>query len=1097
MQQAVSTPAKAASLPLPKSRIIGGRSAPRTSSLTKSSSRAVAPILRPSSRGKSSKLGSPGGRDETPQERFAKRTIDGAQHRFATSFLRSPTKANGENPVENEGDVVTKSLDRAAWRPAGSAIKASPSTAGARDDVARRSWPGPEAGGLADGNTPAAMMSRKSAVPRSAAKAPPSADRKLAREQSQKNPKSPASRSTPTRGTPASKHSRTPLGSSSSHRKRAGRPSLPATISPASRRRRGTDSARKDKLTPSRQSRLTGSPSSRSQGRTPGRSPGKSPSKHDSNEEAAMGAARLADLCEEDKMKVAKLIEQLMKLGAENEMSAAEFGQERNMLQKNLEDAQKLSTDFREQASDVEQKYSKSLEMIKGYQNRLRSLAEEREEAFQESRRAKLEQENLLSREKRMEEELQEARKIAERRRKEIERFAELERSQAAEADTLRAQLISRQAVSKKAAEMAASRSPTGAQGAGDEGDSLITGPALPSAEPVLPNAEPTLPNAEPTPPNAEPTLPSAGPTASPPPADRVLEEGERPSETEFDEYTENAIRTLTPRTKDALTGVTNEVVQKLEEELTSAREALDRLRMEQSKNDSVLNMESSEAAGGLSGEEGRATRKQFGTPPPGSVTEPSAEDAQRRVRIRGTPEMWDGTTMDAMNEPFVTRGYPNGRGEIRSYDDNDFVNQTEADPEAMSRGFMPPAIPSPSKSISPVRPIRRRGKKMAYKQEEEKEEDLDSLEEFERYRAERMPDEGRPPAIVRMWGQSQTGHVKRILPSKKKKAGKKRVSKVAQVHRNKAKKEAPVVALGSSLTEDYFKNESRGEDFYQASLFDLVDEMESIDLDNSRASIVDGDFGSERSIMEGKENLSVVSSASMFHGTGYRLAPAPEAVSRRRKGKKQGKRPFGKSRKMKLEELDADVWWENVGSKMNPNKNVSKKRPVRIMPPGGRNGDYWGTYSNRFGSKHPIPQRKKKKKKKAPQPSMEALLARLSHEAVDEEFLSSNLADVKDSDEDGKTLEEIEQDLGFDEDVELEEDAGLEGDGTLGINLDEVVGEKDMETADEDEAFNVEEDGDYNVEEDEDYNVEEDEDYNGSGGGAGGKSAEWRVMTR
>ena len=97
----------------------------------------------------------------------------------------------------------------------------------------------------------------------------------------------------------------------------------------------------------------------------------------------------MADLCEEDKMKVAKLIEQLMKLGAENEMTNAQFGEERQVLQKNLEEAQKLTTEIREQASDVEHKYSKSLEMIKAYQNRLRALAEERENAFQESCRVK------------------------------------------------------------------------------------------------------------------------------------------------------------------------------------------------------------------------------------------------------------------------------------------------------------------------------------------------------------------------------------------------------------------------------------------------------------------------------------------------------------------------------------------------------------------------------------------------------------------------------------------------------------------------------------------------------------------------------------
>ena len=107
-------------------------------------------------------------------------------------------------------------------------------------------------------------------------------------------------------------------------------------------------------------------------------------------------------------MKVAKLIEQLMKLGAENEMTNAQFSEERQVLQKNIEDAKKLSAEYREKASDVEHKYSKSLEMMKSYQHRLRALAEEREHAFQESRRAKLEQETCSSREKMLENELRE-----------------------------------------------------------------------------------------------------------------------------------------------------------------------------------------------------------------------------------------------------------------------------------------------------------------------------------------------------------------------------------------------------------------------------------------------------------------------------------------------------------------------------------------------------------------------------------------------------------------------------------------------------------------------------------------------------------------
>ena len=46
-------------------------------------------------------------------------------------------------------------------------------------------------------------------------------------------------------------------------------------------------------------------------------------------------------------------------------------------------------------------------------------------------------------------------------------------------------------------------------------------------------------------------------------------------------------------------------------------------------------------------------------------------------------------------------------------------------------------------------------------------------------------------------------------------------------------------------------------------------------------------------------------------------------------------------------EQVDPDAWWSSVGSLLN-SKNSPRKRVVKVMPAGGRNGDYWGTYTRR-----------------------------------------------------------------------------------------------------------------------------------------------------
>ena len=143
------------------------------------------------------------------------------------------------------------------------------------------------------------------------------------------------------------------------------------------------------------------------------------------------GTARLADLCEEDKMKVAKLIEQLMKLGAENEVSAAQFDEEKDHLQESLRAAQSEASILLEKTNVVQSKYAQSLDLIKGYQTRLRQLATERESVVSENQQEKMKRDEALKRESDLREEVEYLRKKAERQQIEIQDFAELEKKQA------------------------------------------------------------------------------------------------------------------------------------------------------------------------------------------------------------------------------------------------------------------------------------------------------------------------------------------------------------------------------------------------------------------------------------------------------------------------------------------------------------------------------------------------------------------------------------------------------------------------------------------------------------------------------------------
>ena len=94
----VSTPAKAASLPLPKSKVNNFSAASISSSSNNFSlSQRINQTHRDASASSSNfknyannkHLGSPA-RDLTRQEKIDQRRIDGAQHKFATTYLRKP-----------------------------------------------------------------------------------------------------------------------------------------------------------------------------------------------------------------------------------------------------------------------------------------------------------------------------------------------------------------------------------------------------------------------------------------------------------------------------------------------------------------------------------------------------------------------------------------------------------------------------------------------------------------------------------------------------------------------------------------------------------------------------------------------------------------------------------------------------------------------------------------------------------------------------------------------------------------------------------------------------------------------------------------------
>ena len=126
----------------------------------------------------------------------------------------------------------------------------------------------------------------------------------------------------------------------------------------------------------------------------------------DSEDLVPIGAARLSQLCKEDKAKVAKLIAQVTQLRHENESlnessmslnissesSSLTHAQKEKlehdvrMAEKKLGTIQSDNKRLMEEAELVQQKYTRSLEMLKQYQDRLVSLSEEKESLSDMSR---------------------------------------------------------------------------------------------------------------------------------------------------------------------------------------------------------------------------------------------------------------------------------------------------------------------------------------------------------------------------------------------------------------------------------------------------------------------------------------------------------------------------------------------------------------------------------------------------------------------------------------------------------------------------------------------------------------------------------------
>ena len=881
----VSTPAKAASLPLPKSKVNNFSAASISSSSNNFSlSQRINQTHRDASASSSNfknyannkHLGSPA-RDLTRQEKIDQRRIDGAQHKFATTYLRKPEVpvgyANSDHKIdENNIEIIgqahiknispsrhtksntlgRKSLGRSTrkkkyWRPAGST------------GVTISTGLSPSAKGNDEEENPALFSS-------------------------------------------SNKYRRNLKQTTSPERRDHHNKVVESPSSSASKAEFGTSPTKVDGTVPS--SNMVAPTTS------PSKDSLKNVNTNIPNTRDITGNAKLADLCEEDKMKVAKLIEQLMKLGAENEIAVAQFDQEKDILQENLSTAQEEAAALLKKTDSVQTKYAQSLDLIKGYQTRLRALAQERENAVSENRREKFERESANQRELELREEVESLRRKAERQRVEIKSFAELEKKQGDLVLKLRAKIVSRDA-----ARIAKNRNN-----------------------------------------NAEPSFLSRS----------ELEPQNRKQHYINDDIIESKIINSTPRTKKELGKVTTAVVSKLETELNEARLALNRLRKEQEKSELASRKQndrnntkdiSSNAV------ESETTRSQ-------EIPSKSISELERHVRIRDTPEMWDGMSMDDTNAPFTTLGYP----QKANLEEADTVLSFHAE---MDQREMP--MPLPSKSLSPGRSSWRdkislqkgvdatksrdsaQNNKFYFNNNKSNKDRLNSLDVFEE--DNNITHEGQQKQqrhnlkMQPMWGR--TKNTQRKKHTKAKTQNKSKVKRTNKKKKDKMDntyiRDQSLDDFDTILNENYNKQNDLSECFYEDSLFDLLDQMEELDESVTSTSLIEREKDFHR---EMKEGLQVSSSGHHFTGAGFVLAPAPEATVRRNYTQKsytgknskkytQAGRKSISSRNYRrdVEELDPEAWWNSVGSLLNSN-SAPKKRVVKVMPAGGRNGDYWGTYT-------------------------------------------------------------------------------------------------------------------------------------------------------
>eukprot|EP00943_MAST-04B_sp_MAST-4B-sp1_P007587 g7587.t1 len=876
----VSTPAKAASLPLPKSKVnnfvTAGASSFEHNKIPLNANKETS--ILPSKYKRN--LGSPA-RDLTKQEKIAQRRIDGAQHKFATTYLRKPRVPVG---YESDTKVVAGNDVIGHINKSGSSFE---TTSHSRNSNTRsvmntsskkkKHWRPAGSSPFNDSTTPKAGVFKQEKK----------AEMELFTPFTQKHNSSNA-RMNREGGTIALPDpTNTELNGSLTKSFNGSKIDLKVSTPNGTLTQTMTNDAGLQSLRPKSSSFIIASGND---------SCIKNINTNITSDNRRSGTAKLADLCEEDKMKVAKLIEQLMKLGAENEITAAQFDQEKDTWKDNLKGAQKESAALLEKVDSVQTKYTQSLELIKGYQTRLRELAREKEDVISENRRGKFERQKILQREQELHEEIESLRKKADRQREEIKTYADLEKKQGDLVLKLRAKVVSRDAA--RVAQERSSGAEVTIQKTEGEGPIIdVNG----QASNISPEASVSV---------------------------NIKTKKDNKEIFQADKIVQSKIKNSTPRTKKELGKVTTAVVSKLENELNEARLALNRLRMEQEKTENISKTHN-EDINDLYKDELCAH----------STSTPSKFEgkSERHVRIRDTPEMWDGTSVDETNAPYTTRGYP----KCENGDDDNTISAY--------------SVPLLSKSLSPDRTAGRhkQDKIMKVGAGRRSINNINSLDVFEDdindFQRKVQQDVQTQP----MWGRTRS-YIKKKHYKIKSKVKPKRKRAIIKRKQNfvKEKEFFQSLEFNHKSNGSNYKRTDASDCFYEESLFDLVDQMEELDETVSNASLTDRDAGF---FGEMKEGLQVSSSGQHFTGVGFVLAPAPEATRRiDNRGAKGRPRRSSKSRREKSftnsirkdEQIDPDVWWDSVGSLLNSSA-TPKKRMVKVMPAGGRNGDYWGMYTS------------------------------------------------------------------------------------------------------------------------------------------------------